>query len=795
MSDLIQLFNQAIACHQTGKIPEAISLYLKILPMQRDNDELLFTIGTAYCQIGRLEDGLSYLKKSLVINPSNFHAHSNIGTLLIDLGRPDEAIQSFNGALALNPNFPEALLGRGNALMKVGRLEEAIKNYDNALILVPNYAAAYLNKGKVLQDLHKLEDALTAYGKAIALAPDFAEAYSNRANVLKDLGLPEQALSDYNKAIQFNPNLEGAYTNRGCVLETLKRFDEAIASHDKAVALKPGYAEAFSNRGNVLLALNRFDEALANQDRAIALKPDLAAAHFNRGILLHKLKIYDEALASYSKAIDLRPAYPDAYAIQADALYEIKRYEEADVCYVKALELEPDSDFLYGMSLLSRAHLCKWDKFDESLTVLSEVTSNRKKISSPFPLLALTDSPEMHKLASEIFVESKYPKAEAWPNFTLPTKDLKIRIGYFSADFHDHATMHLMAELFEKHDKERFDLVALSFGPVTNDEWQTRARNVFDTFIDCHQQSDAAIARLSRELGVDIAVDLKGFTQESRTGIFAAGAAPIQVNFLGYPGTMGADYIDYLVADELLIPERYRHFYTEKIAYMPDCYQPNCRSRDIANTPISRSDFGLPETGVVLGSFNNNYKITPEIFRSWVRILKEVEGSVLWLLASNPIAERNLRRRLEENGIDPDRLIVAQRVSVEAHLNRMHLADLMLDTFPYGAHTTCSDALRVGLPVVTIEGESFASRVAASILTTVGLPELVTDSHASYENLIIALAKDPERLSEIRRRLENNIKLSSLFAPELFARNLELLYVSMHQRRLDGLQPDHISIQ
>ena len=433
--------------------------------MQRENDELLFTIGTAYCQIGQLEEGLNYLRKSSRINPKNFHTFGNMGRLLTDLRRFDEAVINYNKALTLNPNFPEALLGRGNAFVELQRYQEAIQDYDKALSLVPDFALAHCNKGKALYDLQKFEQALICYGKAVELAPDFAEAYSNRGNAYKELGNYDQSLADYNKAIELNPNLEGAYSNRGCVLEKLKRIDEALADQNRAITLKPDYAEAYCNRGNVLQELKQWDDAFANYDLAYSLKPDI--------------------------------------------------------------------DYLSGTKLHAQMHLCNWSNFNEQNEDLITNVEEGEKASLPFSLLALVDSATIHKAASQIYISDKFPPAMGVPDFASTTKDSKIRIGYFSADFHEHATMHLMAEMFEKHDRSRFEFIAFSFGPVTNDPWQTRAKTTFDKFIECHGQSDAEVAQLSHSLGIDIAVDLKGFTQDARTGIFAARAAPIQVNFIG----------------------------------------------------------------------------------------------------------------------------------------------------------------------------------------------------------------------------------------------------------------------
>lgn len=722
MNNLNNLYRQALAYHQAGRIAEAINLYRQVLPKHRDNDELLFAIGTACCQIGQLEEGLGFLRKSARINPKNFHVHSNMGRLLSDLRRFDEAILNYNKAISLNPRFPEAFLGRGNAFVEKKKYEESLKDFEKALELVPNFAIAHLNKGKALFELKKFDEALDCFNKTIYLSPNIAEAYINRGNVFKELGQYDQALLDYSRAIQINPNIEGAYSNRGCVLKKLKRYEEALDDLGIAIGLKSDYAEAYGNRGAVLQELMKFDEALVNYDKAIALRFDI--------------------------------------------------------------------DYLLGAKLHAQMHLCDWSDFENQVQSLVDNIELQKKVTDPFVLLSLVDAPDVHKAAAEIYVSDMNAKYEQSIGFKIAKNNKKIKIGYFSADFHGHATMHLMAELFEKHNKDKFELVAFSFGPTTNDKWQTRVKNAFDKFIDCSGLTDTEVAELSRKLGVDISVDLKGFTQDARAKVFAERAAPIQVSFLGYPGTLSAKYIDYLIADKIVIPEENHLFYTEKIAYLHDCYQPNCREREISRKPISRSDFGLPETGIVFGSFNDNYKITPYVFESWMRILKSVKGSVLWVLASNATAESNLLCEAERHEVDPTRLIFAKKIPVEEHLSRLQLADLMLDTFPYGAHTTCSDALRVGLPVVTMAGKSFASRVAASLLTTMGCPDLITNSYAAYEDLVIHLSKNPDELSEIRTRIKCCVKDSALYDSTLFTRHLEILYQAMYDKYLEDLPAD-----
>ena len=438
--------------------------------------------------------------------------------------------------------------------------------------------------------------------------------------------------------------------------------------------------------------------------------------------------------------------------------------------------------------------VCSWPGLAETLGDISKKVVANKKVINPFQLLALNDDALLHKKSSEIYIQSRYPFNPVLGPILKRPQSQKIRVGYFSADFHNHATGYLMAELFELHDKSQFKLVGFSFGPIVNDEMRQRLEKSFDRFIEVGGKSDIEVAKLSRELNIDIAVDLKGFTKDAKTGIFAHRAAPIQVNYLGYPGTMGADYIDYIIADKTLIPPELQSYYSEKIISLPNSYQVNDRQRIISDKQITRQELGLPENGFVFCCFNNNYKILPATFASWMRILRAVEGSVLWLFQDNFWAVQNLKKEAEKHGISADRLVFAERLPLPEHLARHRQADLFLDTLPYNAHTTTSDALWGGLPVLTLMGESFASRVAASLLNAIGLPELITTSQAEYEALAIELAMNPKKLADIKLKLKNNRFTAPLFDTPLFANNLEVAYIDMYGRYHTGLEPDHITI-
>ena len=654
-----------------------------------------------------------------------------------------------------------------DALHLLGVIAHHTKNHSLAIDLIgkaiqinPNVAAAYSNRGLALLEHKRLDEALASFEKAIALKPDFAEAFYNWGLVLQELKRPDEALESYDKAIVLKPNFAEAFNNRGALLKELKRLDEALASYDKAIDLKPNSADAFNNRGLLLKELKRRYEALESYDKAIALKSDFAEALNNRGALLKELKRLDEALASYDKAIALKPDY----------------------------------GFCFGEKLHTQMHMCNWDKLDLQLHQLLKSISDGLPVTTPFPVLALIDEPEVLLKAADIYVHAKHPARSTLTTLPKKAASEKIRIGYYSADFQNHATSYLIAELFEAHDRTQFEIFGFSFGPNQQDEMRQRVSAGVDKFFEVSGKSDRQIAELSRDLGIDIAVDLKGFTQDARPEIFAEICAPIQVNYLGYPGTLAAPYIDYIIADPVLIPVESQCFYTEKVVYLPDCYQVNDGKRRISDKIFSRQEFDLPENQFVFCCFNNNYKILPQTFDSWMRILQSVDGSVLWLLESNAFSAANLRKEAAARGVDQSRLVFAKSLNLDEHLARHRLADLFLDTLPCNAHTTTSDALWAGLPVLTQIGHSFAARVSASLLNAIGLPELITHDSEQYESMAILLAHDRSKLAAIRDKLEINRVNSTLFNAKLYAKKIENAYLQMLQTLHTGKRPEHIHV-
>ena len=744
-------------------------------------------------ETGNFERAESILKKVIHVDAKNLLALNILGLIKASQARYQEASEFLGRAARINPNDATIQYNLAKSLHDFGDLKESIPHHKKAVELAVSNPKAWLNYGITLLDLNQHEQALDCFDKVLSLAPDYIEALINKAVTLNALKRYDEAIAHYDKALDLNPDYAEGWYNKANTLNIIKRYDEAIAHYDKALILKPDYVEGWYAKGVTLLELKRYDEAIAHYDKALELKPDYVEGWHNKGVTLNELKRYDEALIYYDKALDLNPDYAEGWYNKGVTLNELKRYDEAITHYAKALSLKPNIDWVYGDLVAIKMKICDWLDLDYSLEYLSKRILANEKVANPFLMLVLNANIFLHKKTSENYIKSRYLSNPILGPINKRPLNEKVRIGYFSADFRRHPVAFLIAELFELHDKSQFEIYAFSLVKDMG-EMRDRLNKAFDHFIDVQGMSDAEIANLSRDLGIEIAVDLTGFTQHSRTGIFAHRAAPIQVNYLGYPGTLGADYMDYIIADRTLISPELQPYYTEKVVYLPNSYQVNDRKRIISERQFTRQELGLPEDGFVFCCFNNNFKILPATFASWMRILKAVEGSVLWLFRDNSSAAENLKKEAENHGISSDRLMFAERMLLSEHLARHRNADLFLDTFPYNAHTTSSDALWTGLPLLTLMGQSFASRVAASLLNAIDLPELITTNQEQYEALAIELATNPQKLAKIKLKLANNRLTTPLFDTPLFTKNLEAAYIQMYDRYQAGLEPDHISI-
>ncbi len=756
--------------------------------------DTLFMQGFSLHQKGRLDEAAAIYTQVVEKEPRHFDALHLLGVIAGGTRNPSKAVDWISKAIHVNPGVAAAHSNLGAALKELGRLDEAVASYDRAIRLAPDMAEVHSNRGNTLREKNRLEEAVTSFDRAIAIKPDYADAHSNRGNALLDLKRFDEALASYERGLELKPDMVQAWSNRGLVLQKLKRLDDAVESYVRAIRLKPDFCDAYVNLGNAFKDLNRLTEALAVYELAIQVRPHQAKNWFNRAVVLSELNRLSESLSSYDRAIELDPCYSDAFANSGHVLQQLTRFEEALTRYERAAALRPAYEFLLGASIHVRLRMCDWSNYDKRSQQLAHAQWESAAVSPPFIVATTLDVPALQRISAEVWAASRCPAQDTLGPIVRATRRDRIRIGYFSADFHDHATCYLMAELFESHAKDKFELFAFSFGPDVNDAMRQRVAGAFDHFIDIRYVTDEQVACLSRELGIDIAIDLKGYTQESRPGIFSYRCAPVQVSYLGYPGTMGVPYMDYLIADEILIPPEGQGHYAEKIAYLPHSYQVNDTKRVISERIFTRAELGLPQEGFVFCCFNNSYKITPYTFDGWMRILKAVPGSVLWLLEDNSYATRNLKKEAIARGVDPERLVFGERLTLADHLARHRLADLFLDTLPCNAHTTASDSLWAGLPVLTLIGQSFAARVAASLLSAMDLPELIAMTQDDYEQLAIELASNPYKLGAIKAKLESNRTIAPLYNPALFTHHLESAYVLMYERHLAGLPPDHLFV-
>jgi predicted O-linked N-acetylglucosamine transferase (SPINDLY family) len=755
------MFHKALQDFQLGHLKEAEEILRHCAQLNAKIFDVIHLLAVVYASQEKHQTAIEYYKKALELSPNNVLALSNLGSSLNSIGHNQEAFSAFQKAIKVDPNEPIAWYNAANTLCDIGDYEESLIYYERSIKLNPQYCPALINYGKALFELKRYSESLTFYDEALKVNQDSLDCL----------------------------------INKGATLKELSRYDEAIAHYDKVLSLKPDYAEGLSNKGVALNGLKRYDEAIAHFDKALTLKPDYAEGYCNKGVVIYELKRYDEAIAHFDKALTLKPDYAEGYYNKGNALNELKRYDEGIAHLNKALSLKPNMDGISGDLLKTKMKICSWSGFTESLADISKKVVSSKKAIDPFSLLALNDDSVLQKKCSEIFIQSLYSfNPVLGPILKLPKKE-KIRIAYLSPDFRNHPVSVLTSELFEIHNKNRFEILAFSLqkAPI-GDEINVRLRKCFDRFIDVDGMSDREIAQLAREFQIDIAIDLAGPTQYSRTGVFSYRAAPIQVNWLGYPGTLGANYMDYIIADKTLISPELQSCYSEKVVYLPNSYQVNDRKRLISGRKFTRQELGLPDHGFVFCCFNNNFKILPATFDGWMRILKAVEGSVFWLLQDNPLVVDNLKCEALNYGVEPSRLIFAERMPLPDHLARHRQADLFLDTLPYNAHTTSSDALWTGLPVLTLIGQSFASRVAASLLNAIGLPELITSTQDEYEALAIELALNSNKLADIKLKLANNRLSAPLFDTPLFTKNLEAAYIQMYERYQNGLEPAHFSV-
>ncbi len=737
-----KLVSQAIKLHEAGKNDEAAALFSRILRASPANFVALYTMGVIRYQREDYEGALSFFTRARKLNAAFVPLHFNLGLTHLKLSRMPEAIACLQHAVQLDGSYEPArkqleLLQNG---MQQNSSQELSGYYGEH--------AAAINRAIELQSQQRADEAEALFRQILFEEPGNILALYSMGAIEQQRGRPDLALDYFEQGAAARPDYAPIWYSRGVVLQSLKRHEEALASFDRALALNPRYSEALVNKGAVLAEMKRHRDALLNYEELLKIDPNNVRALNNRGILLSDFKMFDLAIQTYEHL----------------------------------LRVDPEYEYALGLLTFAKLHSCEWSRLEEYSNKVIEGVRNGKRVCKSQAFLAMSAEPEEHLQCARIFAQQYFPaQPPVWQGERYQHD--RIRIAYVSPDFREHPVGHLTAGIFEQHDKQRFELIAISLGLDDDSALRQRMVKAFDRFIDVRQMRSLEIAQMMREMEIDIAVDLAGYTADSRTDLFSYRPAPVQVNFLGYSSTLGTDYFDYIIADQQIIPEEYKHCYSEEVVYMPDTYLPTDGSLQIAERTPSRQEHGLPADGFVFCSFNHDYKINPPVFDIWMRLLKQVPNSVLWLMKLNESAERNLRKEAERRGVSAERIIFATRVpKVEDHLARYRIADLFLDTSPYNAHTTTSDVLRAGLPVLTCRGKAFAGRVAAGLLTVVGLPELITDNLIAYERLALELARNPEKLQGLRAKLQENLKTTPLYDTVRYCRNLEDLYLAMWRR-------------
>jgi predicted O-linked N-acetylglucosamine transferase (SPINDLY family) len=822
------LYNRGNALRALGRFPDALASFDAALAANPNYADAWVNRGSTLRDLHRLEEALASFDRALTVMPASMSALYNRGTVLNDLNRLPEALEALNRALSVKPDFAEALNNRAVVLQKMKHLAAALADYESVLAFEPDNADAWSNRGNLLRDMKRTEEALISIDRALGIHPSHGDALNNRGNVLKDLKRFEEALACFDHALAIDPENVLLRCNRAMVLEDLKRFDEALAGYERALALAPDNARTLYNRGLTLLHLHRPREALPDFDRALALQPRLAEAHAARGDALRDLGKLEEALSSYDWSLTLAPDEAGVLNNRGAALQDLRRFAQALESYDRALEIEPDfvnalynrgnllwlnlqrfaearrdlervarlapnHDYIQGDLLHLKMQEADWRDIEQDFAAIEKGVEEGRPVVRPFIYQPISESPAALQRASILYAAHRFPPASKTGN--KPRRaDGKIRVGYVSGDFREQATAFLTAGLYECHDRGRFEIVGFDRGWDDGSALRRRLEKSFDKFVILsHLPNDEAAEKIKSE-EIDILVNLNGYFGAESMGIFARRPAPIQVNYLGFPATLGAPYIDYILADRIVIPEEEQDFYTEKVAYLPDTYQVNDFKRPIAPAVPSRATHGLPDQAFVFCNFNHIYKLTPAMFAMWMDILKETENSVLWLLRSNKGFPSRLKAEAERLGVAGERLVFAAPAAPADHLARMSLADLFLDSLPYNAHTTASDSLWAGLPLLTCRGKTFPGRVATSLLHAAGLPELVTENLTDYRTMALTLASDPALLAKIRDRLRHKRLSMPLFDTGRFCRHIEAAYRSMWEMSQRGEAPRGFSV-
>lgn len=742
---------------------------------------------------GRFDAAERLFAEAVKQDPKLGPAHFARGCALQRMNRHQEAVAAFDAAVRLNRRDANALINRAVSLAELGRFAEAAVSFKEALAIAPSRADIWLAYGDTLAVGKHTDDALAAYEKALAIQPQFPEASNNRGTVLFTLKRYDEAVAAYDLVLAVHPQDVLAAINRGIALAELKRFPEALVSFERAISLESKNAAARYHKGTSLYALRQYGEALASLDAALTIEPAHVEAHIVRGLALQEMGRAQDALGALTQALAIRPDSVEALVNRQSLLFGMKRYEEAADDCERVLSLDPDTPNIRGYRIYYRLHICDWREVRAEENAILRRIDKGERVIQPFANIALSGTPASQFACARIWAAHECRSQEPlWKGARYGHE--RIRIAYVSGDFKEHPVLKLMAGVFEMHDKRQFETLAVSLDKDDGSAIRRRAAASFDHFVEAAGKTDLEIARMLRMMETDIVVDLMGFTGKARHEIFAYRPAPVAVQFLGYPGTTGSPHVDYILADRTVIAEEDRRYYSEQVVYLPDSFMPHDDSRAIGPVP-TRAQAGLPEGAFVFSAYNNRYKYTSAMFDVWMRILKAVPGSILWMAHPGETAAGNLLREVASRGVSVERLVFAPFVpSAEAHLARLGLADVFLDTLPFNAHSTALEMLFAGVPVLSAEGETFAGRVSASLVRTAGIGEMVAFSLQEYEEKALLLARDPARLAGIKKKLAF-ARTGPLFDTARFTRHLEAAFRVMRDRCERGEAPVSFAVE
>lgn len=835
--------NLGNALKELGDLSGAVQFYLRAIALHPRFSDAYNNLATSYMQLGQTREAIETYQMALVLDPTLVDAHSNLGNLFKVQGRLEDAQRCYTEAIRVKPTFAVAWSNLAGVLKEQGQLAQAIQHYERALELAPEFADAHSNLGNALKEAGHVPEAIAAYKRAIALRPEFAIAHGNLASAYYDAGDLERAVQTFRHAIQLEPNFPDAYNNLGNALRELGHVEQAIACYRSALQLKPDHPHAYNNLGNalkdkglvkeaihcyttaarllprfaaahsnigsVLKEQGKLDQALAHYQEAITIDPNFADAYSNMGNVFKDLGRLDEAITCYSTAIRLKPTFPDAFANLASAYKDGGRLDDAITCYRKALALRPNFPDAFANYFHAMVFICDWQSRDEDFRKLEQFVDAQlamdRVLPSVQPFHAL-----VYPLPMQRFLDISRRYAErAMLNVSLvempalryraKAPSERLRVGYVSSDLGNHPLAHLMQSVFGMHDPSKFEVFCYATTPDDGSVWRQRISSEVEHFTEISALSNGDAARLILNDGIHVLINLNGYTKGARNEIFALKPAPVQVSYMGFCGTLGADYVQYMVGDATVVPPQHRRYFTEKMINMPHSYFVNDHKQsardvlDVSKCP-TRADYGVPDDAFVFCNFNQVYKIDPATFTTWMNILKRVPQSVLWLLRFPPLAEHNIRAEAKARGVPAHRLIFTDVAPKDEHLKRGYLADLFLDTPECNAHTTGCDILWGGTPLLTMPKDRMACRVASSLLHAAGLDELVTASLDEYEELAVALATDQDKLFALRRRLEDSRETSPLFDTQRWVRNLEAGLSLAWSRYEQGLAPDHIDV-